>query len=1250
MPLIKTIFLNLCIAIAYFAGGVVGDLLALEPSNSSPVWPSAGIALAVMLIYGWRILPGLFIGIFYAQIYVSFGFEIIEAFESAFSLTLIKALASTAQAVLGLLLIQRFVGRHDALIDFPKISLFFFYGAIVSCVVSPTICIGTFYLQNILTADDCLLAWLTWWVGDVIGVLVFTPIILAFLAKPQSIWRPRRVTVATPLCLLLVLLVFVFFYTTQQESKRIATLFEHRVERVQNIVQEEINEHKKIAENIRDVFNASVEVTKDEFSLLTRASLRHHPDIVAIEWIPRVIDNPALPISKTNKVRFPIQYVEPYKGNESALAYDISQNKIALKTLHKVAISGKALSTGLIHLIQDTDQHYRTTSIIYAPLYKKDRPQHAIDETSHYLLGVVAVVFSIEDEKTGALSTLVDNQLQIEIKNNNEVFYSNFIDRNLKPISFVSLQTTKSIEAAGNNWHISFRPSDQFLSSQTSWHVWWTLLGGLLLTGFIGVGLLVLTGRTAHIEQQVQLKTQDLSASNNKLNQEMQLRQQLEAEQLSRNAILESLAKGEDFKTILTDIVKSAEKLNPEIICSILLLDVKEQHLLHGACVSLPKFYCDTIDGIAIGQGVGSCGTAAFTAKRVIVEDIMSHPYWELYKELAKKAGLYACWSEPILSSKHKVLGTFAIYYKQPKVPSTESLAFIHRMAGLTAITIERQQTEEELRIAATTFQSHDAVVITDAEGTILRINQAYTDISGYQAEEVVGRNASVLNSGIHDKTFFPRVFQELEKKGQWEGEIWNRRKNGECFAERITITAVTDGSTVSHYVGIFSDISDKKASEEEIKKLAFYDPLTSLPNRRLLLERLEQAVISSKRHNHCGAVIYMDLDHFKTLNDSLGHQVGDELLIQVAKRIKSVIREEDTACRLGGDEFVVLIAGYDSSVTEMIEQAAVVAEKIREKINKPFHFSNTKQLFSSSLGVSVFPDSVEEPEQILEQADTAMYRSKQSGRNLVSFFSATMQQEHNRKANLERLLQTALSQEQFVIYYQGQMNAKGELLSAEALLRWIHPDQGMVSPAEFIPIAESSHLIVDIGSWVLMEVCRQIKTWQQAGLQLDHVAVNISPRQFRQKDFVQQIQNAVNNAEIEAKFLMIELTEGIVIDDINDTIAKMLQIQAMGIAISIDDFGTGYSSLAYLKQLPLSQLKIDQSFIRDISIDTSDEVIVEAIIALAHKLELEVIAEGVETQEQLQFLQEKGCEQFQGYYFCRPVPAEEVFNNYSDD
>ncbi|MCF7971052.1 MAG: EAL domain-containing protein, partial [Methylococcaceae bacterium] len=1228
MHFIKSFYLNSLVALAYFLAGVIGSLLAIEPSNSSPVWPASGVALAVVLIYGRRVLPGLFVGIFCTQVYISFDSITVNVIPNVLLLTFIKACASCLQAIVGALLIRHFVGKQDLLLDLSETVRFFFYGALLSSLIAPTICISVFYFQGILSASDFLFAWLTWWVGDVIGVFIFTPIVLTFFAQPQSIWRSRRLSVATPLILLLILLVFIFFYSQQQEQNRIKSLFESRVERVQNVLEDEINQHKNIAENVADILEANQDITADEFRIMTQSHLLHHPDLIAVEWTPRILDDPDL---GSNTLRFQIKYAEPYAPNEKAIGFDITQNVTILKTLKELIRTGRALSSGLIHLIQDST-HYRVASVIYAPVYKRNMP--AVADKADYLLGVAAVVFSIEDQRTNALSALANNQLRIKITSNDdhEVFYSNFVDESYAPISFVSLQTIRTMHAAGNNWQVTYHPSDKFFSSQISWHVWWTLLGGLMLTSFAGVGLLLLTGRTAHIAEQVELKTRDLSNINKKLNKEVVLRKQLELEQLTRNRVLEGLAKGEAFTIILTEIIKGAESLSPESLCSILLLDEKGEHLMNGAVNSLPAFYNEAINGLAIGQGVGSCGTAAYTGQRVIVEDIMTHPYWASFTELAQAAGLYACWSQPILSSKGKILGTFGIYYQEKRVPTPQDLDFIERMADLTAITIERKQAEDELRIAATAFQSHDAVVITDTEGVIVRVNQAYTEITGYSVEEVLGKNSRILGSGLHDKAFFATMFADLKETGRWEGEIWNRRKSGESYPERMVITAVYDGDDITHYVGIFADISEKKASEEEIKKLAFYDPLTSLPNRRLLLDRLEQAIVSAKRHNHFGAVIYMDLDRFKSLNDSLGHQVGDEFLIQVAQRIESIIRAEDTVCRLGGDEFVVLISQADTELSEAIEQAALIAEKIRDKINQPFELSGSMQSFSTSIGVSIFPDEVNLPEEILDQADTAMYRSKQTGRNKVSFFCAQMQDEHNRKSSLERMLHTALDDQQFVVYYQGQTNADGIMLSAEALLRWIHPEQGMVSPAEFIPVAEDSHLIVRIGSWVLNEVCRQIKSWQQAGFYLEHVAVNISPRQFRQDDFVAQVEMAIASSGIEAKYLMLELTEGIVIEDIQVTIDKMLQIKSMGIAISIDDFGTGYSSLTYLKQLPLSQLKIDQSFVRDINVDTSDEVIVETIIALAHKLDLEVIAEGVETKEQLKFLHEKGCEKYQGY------------------
>ncbi len=1239
MSIYKTLILNAGVAIAYFLGGVLGALLALEPSGSSPMWPASGVALVVLLVYGWRVLPGLFIGVFCAQVNISLASFSSPWLQEAFVITTVKAMASCLQAVVGAKLIQHFVGRDLSLLDIHKIIGFFFYGGVLSNLIAPSICVSLFYVLGMMTAQDYFFAWLTWWVGDTIGVIVFAPILFAFIGRPASGWVARRLTVATPLLGLLLLLVFVFYLTQQQERERIQLLFEHNVERVQAVLEAEFIEHQFVAEGIKSLFDASEYVSQEEFKILTQASLRHHPDIIAIEWIPRMVYKNNNRYSEA----FLIRYVEPYMPNKKAVGFDITQNPQALTTLHQVIRTGQALSTGLVHLYQDKErQQPRITSVIYAPVYKKGVKIASVQDREQFIVGVVAVVYKIGDTFTAGLNVLSDNQLQIRLSSEDEVFFSNFSDSSM--LSFVYLSTTRTMQAAGRDWQVSYRPSAQFFAAQTSWHVWWVLLGGLLFACFMSVGLLILTGRTLSIEQQVQLKTKDLASSNEHLHAEVMKRKQLEVEQYTRNRVLEKIAKGNTLDDTLSDIIRGLERIDADVIASIMLLDDSGQFLADGISLQLPDFYMQAINGLPIGEGQWSCGTATYRAERVIVEDVSSHPYWQAYKDLAQAVGVQACWAEPIISSKGQVLGSFAMYYREPRKPNVEDLIRIERMAELSAIAIERKQVEDELRIVAVTFQSHEAVIITDVLGVIQRVNQACTEITGYQESELIGKNARILSSDRQDKAFYKKLFIELARKGVWEGELWNQRKNGEIYPERITITAVYDGAKVTHYVGICSDITEQKATEREIEKLAFYDPLTRLANRRLLLDRLQQALVANQRNQKYGALIYMDLDRFKSINDNLGHHIGDELLIQISDRISRVIRAEDTASRLGGDEFVVLMSDTGTVESDAIDKAALVAEKLRETIHQPFTLSVGEYVFSTSIGVTVFYENKSFPEEVLEQADTAMYRSKKLGRNQVSFFSSQMQAEYHQRMQLETMLQQAIAEQQFMAYYQGQTDASGHLISAEALIRWPHPEKGMISPADFIPVADESHLIIEIGNWMLAEVCHQIKRWQEAGFYLDHVAVNISPRQFRQADFVAQVELALKTAGIESQYLMLELTEGIVIEDIDNTIRKMKQIQALGIAISIDDFGTGYSSLAYLKQLPLTQLKIDQGFVRDISQDAADEVIVETIIALAHKLELEVIAEGVETVEQLDFLQEKGCEKYQGYYFYKPMLAESLF------
>jgi len=556
----------------------------------------------------------------------------------------------------------------------------------------------------------------------------------------------------------------------------------------------------------------------------------------------------------------------------------------------------------------------------------------------------------------------------------------------------------------------------------------------------------------------------------------------------------------------------------------------------------------------------------------------------------------------------------------------------------------ENRQTEQQLRIAATAFESQEGMVVTDTDTVILRVNRAFTDITGYTAEEVVGKKTNLLKSGRHDQAFYAEMWQSLRSQGVWQGEIWNRRKNGEVYPEWLTITAVKGNSgEITHYVSTLTDITLRKAAADEIKNLAFYDPLTQLPNRRLLMDRLKHALASSTRSGREGALLFIDLDNFKTLNDTLGHNIGDLLLQKVAERLTSCVREGDTAARLGGDEFVVMLEDLSEQDIEAAAQAETIGHKILDVLNQPYQLGPHECHSTPSIGATLFNDHKSGIEELLKQADIAMYQAKTAGRNALRFFDPQMQDTINARAALEGELRKALANQQFHLYYQIQVDGSFRPLGAEALIRWLHPERGLVFPAQFIPLAEETGLILPIGLWVLETACAQLKAWQQnAHTRALGLSVNVSAKQFRQVDFVAQVQAVVQRQAINPKLLKLELTESMLLENIEETVAKMNALKEIGVRISLDDFGTGYSSLQYLKRLPLDQLKIDQSFVHDLALDSSDKIIVRTIIAMAQSLNLDVIAEGVETEAQRLLLQNKGCTHYQGYLFDRPVPIEQ--------
>ncbi len=550
---------------------------------------------------------------------------------------------------------------------------------------------------------------------------------------------------------------------------------------------------------------------------------------------------------------------------------------------------------------------------------------------------------------------------------------------------------------------------------------------------------------------------------------------------------------------------------------------------------------------------------------------------------------------------------------------------------------------EAKLRIAATVFESQEGVVVADASGLIVSVNAAFTNITGYVQNEVLGKNPNMLSSGRHDADFYAAMWRSISSLGFWEGEIWNKRKSGEVYPEHLVITAVKDqNGSVSHYVGTLTDITLSRNAADEIQHLAFYDPLTHIPNRRLLIDRLKLALASSLRSGKEGAILFLDLDNFKTLNDTLGHDHGDMLLQQVASRIESCVPEGNTVARMGGDEFVVMLENLSEQSFEAANQAEAVAKKILFSLNQPYKLDTHEYRITASIGATLFNKDHAQIAQILKQADIAMYQSKKSGYNALRFFDPEMQANLSARVDLEKDLIAAIENHEFELYYQIQVDHNRKPVGAEALIRWHHPKRMLVSPLEFIPFAEETGLIVAIGKWVLETACAQLGVWQHSELTKElTLSVNVSAKQFREANFVDQVHAAVKLHNINPMLLKLEPTESVLLENLEDTIATMSKLKAIGVRFALDDFGTGFSSLQYLKKLPLNQLKIDQSFVKELVSDNNDQAIVRTIIAMAQSLNLEVIAEGVETEQQQRILQQNGCNHYQGYLFGKPVPID---------
>ena len=650
------------------------------------------------------------------------------------------------------------------------------------------------------------------------------------------------------------------------------------------------------------------------------------------------------------------------------------------------------------------------------------------------------------------------------------------------------------------------------------------------------------------------------------------------------------------------------------------------------------------VDAILTTDAAGIIGTANLAAERLFgwsARELAGRDVWQLMPDLALErpgppvAGLArtAATTRETTGRRHDG-GEFPVEVAIGAMHPGDQPMFsvVIRDIG------DMKRDHARLVIAQKVFEStSEGVMVTDGGGTVLWVNHAFCTISGYARQEVIGQNASLLKSGFQGGEFYAEMWRHIRQDGQWSGEIWNRRKDGEAYAEWLTIKAVPDSGREPRYVGIFSDISKHKRAEETIKHLTYYDAVTRLPNRYLFEDRLSQAIERAQRNQRQVALVLLSLDRFKTVNETLGHQTGDALLRLVAERMQGAIRGADTVARMRGDTFCCVL----TDLTQGHDANPVIA-RLMEAFNASFELGGHELFITTSVGISLFPLDGRTTDEMIQKAEAAMNRSKDKAENTYHFYTPEMNANTMERLQLETNLRKAIGQDDFVLHYQPKIETgTGRLIGAEALIRWNHPELGLVPPVKFIPIAEETGLIIGIGNWVLATACRQIRAWREAGLTPVRIAINISALHFQQPDLVEAVVRVLEETGIDAQWIELELTESAVMRNADSTIQTLMKLHEHGIKLSIDDFGTGYSSLSYLKRFPIDTLKIDRSFVQDLGPDTAGEEIVGAIIAMAHSLSMSVVAEGVETEFQLAVLERLKCDQIQGYYYSKPVPAD---------